>query len=47
MLFRSPALIAYNRFANQVERLETRFDSFLEEFSTILQRHVGTRAAHG
>ncbi|MDE2196284.1 MAG: protein TolQ [Gammaproteobacteria bacterium] len=42
-----PAVIAYNRYANHVERLETRFDSFLEEFSTILQRHVGTRAAHG
>jgi len=42
-----PAVIAYNRFANHVERLETRFDSFLEEFSTILQRHVGTRAGHG
>ncbi|HEV7164876.1 MAG TPA: protein TolQ [Gammaproteobacteria bacterium] len=42
-----PAVIAYNRYANHVERLETRFDSFLEEFSTILQRHVGTRAGHG
>jgi len=42
-----PAVIAYNRFANHVERLETRFDSFLEEFSTILQRHTGPRASHG
>jgi len=42
-----PAVVAYNRYANHVERLETRFDSFLEEFSTILQRHVGTRAGHG
>ena len=40
-----PAVIAYNRFANHVERLETRFDSFLDEFSTILQRHVGSRVA--
>ncbi|HEX7966152.1 MAG TPA: protein TolQ [Gammaproteobacteria bacterium] len=39
-----PAVIAYNRFANQVERLETRFDTFLEEFSTILQRHTGGRS---
>lgn len=39
-----PAVIAYNRFANDVDRLETRFESFLDEFSTILQRHVGTRA---
>ncbi len=35
-----PAVIAYNRFVNQVERLETRYDAFLEEFSSILQRHV-------
>ena len=42
-----PAVVAYNRFANHVERLETRFDSFLEEFSTILQRHVGPRSAQG
>jgi biopolymer transport protein TolQ len=41
-----PAVIAYNRYANKVERLETRFDSFLEEFSTILQRHVGGRAGN-
>ena len=39
-----PAVLAYNRFSNSVERLETRFDSFLEEFSTILQRHTGSRA---
>jgi biopolymer transport protein TolQ len=39
-----PAVLAYNRFANHVERIETRFDSFLEEFSTILQRHTGPRA---
>ena len=42
-----PAVIAYNRYANHVERLETRFDSFLEEFSTILQRHVGSRSGGG
>ena len=42
-----PAVIAYNRFANHVERLETRFDSFLEEFSTILQRHTGPRSTQG
>ena len=42
-----PAVIAYNRYANHVERLETRFDSFLEEFSTILQRHTGSRSGQG
>lgn len=33
-----PAVIAYNRFADSVERLETRYDTFLEEFAAILQR---------
>jgi biopolymer transport protein TolQ len=36
-----PAVVAYNRFADQVGRLEARFDAFMEEFSTILQRHAG------
>lgn len=35
-----PAVIAYNRYADQVSRLEMRFDAFMEEFSTILQRHA-------
>jgi len=38
-----PAVIAYNRFADQVSRLELRFDTFMEEFSTILQRNSGAR----
>ncbi|MBS0613913.1 MAG: protein TolQ [Proteobacteria bacterium] len=38
-----PAVIAYNRFADQVSRLELRFDTFKEEFSTILQRNAGAR----
>jgi biopolymer transport protein TolQ len=35
-----PAVIAYNRYSNDVERLENRYDNFLEEFSTILQRQA-------
>ncbi len=35
-----PAVIAYNRYANQVERLEVRYESFRDEFSTILQRQA-------
>ncbi|MCG6866052.1 MAG: protein TolQ [Thiogranum sp.] len=35
-----PAVIAYNRYSNDVERLETRYDNFLEEFSSILQRQA-------
>jgi biopolymer transport protein TolQ len=34
-----PAVVAYNRYADQVSRLELRCDTFMEEFSTILQRH--------
>jgi len=33
-----PAVIAYNRYAHHVERLESRYENFVEEFSTILQR---------
>jgi biopolymer transport protein TolQ len=33
-----PAVIAYNRYAHEVERLANRYDTFLEEFSAILQR---------
>ena len=35
-----PAVIAYNRFAHEVERLSGRYEIFLEEFSTILQRQI-------
>jgi biopolymer transport protein TolQ len=38
-----PAVIAYNRYADQVGRLELRYDAFMEEFSTILQRHAGAQ----
>ncbi|PPD56172.1 MAG: protein TolQ [Methylotenera sp.] len=33
-----PAVIAYNRFANSVDRLSVRYESFMEEFTNILQR---------
>ena len=33
-----PAVVAYNRFAGDLNRLATRYDSFMEEFSNILQR---------
>jgi biopolymer transport protein TolQ len=35
-----PAVIAYNRYSNEVERLENRYDNFLEEFSSILHRQA-------
>lgn len=38
-----PAVVAYNRYADHVDRLESRFDGFIEEFSTIVQRHARAR----
>ena len=35
-----PAVIGFNRFSNQVDRLEVRYDNFKEEFSSILQRQA-------
>jgi len=35
-----PAVIAYNRFSNDVERLINRYDNFMEEFSSILHRYA-------
>ena len=42
-----PAVIAYNRYVTDVDRLSNRFNEFLEEFSVILQRqaHVVSSAA--
>jgi biopolymer transport protein TolQ len=33
-----PAVIAYNRFTTQAERLHNRYEEFVQEFSTLLQR---------
>ncbi len=38
-----PAVIAYNRYADKVVRLEYRYDGFTEEFSSVLQRHARAR----
>ncbi|MGE3920010.1 MAG: protein TolQ [Gammaproteobacteria bacterium] len=35
-----PAVISYNRFNAQVERLQNQYDTFQEEFSTILHRQA-------
>ena len=42
-----PAVIAYNRYADQVARLEIRYDGFMEEFSSILQRHSRNKSKVG
>lgn len=35
-----PAVIAYNRFARDIDRIAIRLESFIEEFSNILQRNA-------
>jgi len=35
-----PAVIAYNRYSTNVERLVTRYEIFMEEFASILQRQA-------
>lgn len=37
-----PAVIAFNHYVRNIERLSTRFESFMEEFSNILQRQANT-----
>ena len=35
-----PAVVAYNRYSHDIDRLAIRFESFMEEFSNILQRQA-------
>ncbi len=35
-----PAVVAYNRYSHDIDRLAMRFESFVEEFSNILQRQT-------
>ena len=35
-----PAVIAYNRFSSEIDRLYARYDIFVEEFSAIIQRQA-------
>lgn len=37
-----PAVIAYNRYANLVERVMTRYEAFQEEFSSYLYRQLSS-----
>ncbi len=39
-----PAVVAYNRFARDIDRAAIRMESFMEEFSNILQRNLGAQA---
>ena len=40
-----PAGIFFNRYADQVGRLEVRYDTFMEELSAIFQRNAVRRDA--
>ncbi|OBS30064.1 Biopolymer transport protein ExbB [Tepidimonas fonticaldi] len=40
-----PAVLAYNRFAHDIDRLANRLETFIEEFSNILHRHAGVAPA--
>ncbi len=40
-----PAVVAYNRYSHDIDRLAIRFESFTEEFSNILQRQAQPKKA--
>ena len=42
-----PAVIAYNRFARDIDRIAIQLETFIEEFSNILQRNTGAPPAAG
>ena len=42
-----PAVYAYNRFARDIDRVAIKLETFIEEFSNILQRNVGAQSASG
>ncbi len=35
-----PAVVAYNRFSNNADRLATRYETFMDDFTTVLQRQA-------
>ena len=38
-----PAVIAYNRFSDKIDRLTVSYDNFREEFTALLERHAAQR----
>jgi biopolymer transport protein TolQ len=42
-----PAVLGYNRFAHEIDRVANRLDTFMDEFSNILHRNVGTTSPAG
>jgi len=39
-----PAVLAYNRFARDIDRIAMQMETFIEEFSNILARNIGQMA---
>ncbi len=42
-----PAVLAYNRFARDIDRVSIKLETFIEEFSNILQRNVAVQSNSG
>jgi biopolymer transport protein TolQ len=40
-------VVAYNRFAHDIDRVAIKLETFIEEFSNILQRNLGAQSASG
>ncbi|MEQ1536279.1 MAG: protein TolQ [Burkholderiaceae bacterium] len=40
-----PAVVAYNRFAHDIDRIAIKLETFIEEFSNILQRNLSAKVA--
>ena len=40
-----PAVVAYNRFARDIDRVAIKLETFIEEFTNILQRNLGGASA--
>ena len=42
-----PAVLAYNRFARDIDRVSIKLETFIEEFSNILHRNVAAQSTSG
>ena len=42
-----PAVVAYNRFTHDIDRIANKLETFIEEFSNILQRNLGAQSPSG
>ena len=41
-----PAVVGYNRFAREIDKIAIALETFIEEFSNILQRNLSAASAH-